>query len=123
MATGTNLRVETIKDVTIVTFQDATLLDALRIQNVGNALYDLVDQQQRLRVVLDFSNVRSLSSSMLGVLLTLKNKLEDAGGRVVLCGLAKDLRRLFEMTALHKLFQFMPNADQALALFGVVAAG
>lgn len=123
MAGGTNLLIETIKDVTIVTFQDTALLDTIRIQNVGNALYDLVEQQNRVRLVLDFSNVRSLSSSMLGVLLTLKSKLEDVGGRVVLCGLAKDLRRLFEMTALHKLFQFMPDADQALASFGVSAAG
>ncbi|HOW17910.1 MAG TPA: STAS domain-containing protein [Phycisphaerae bacterium] len=123
MKSGTNLLVETIKDATVVTFQDAALLDAIRIQNTGTALFELVERQNRLRIVLDFHNVRSLSSSMLGVLLTLKNKLEDARGRMVLCGLAKDLRRLFEMTALDRVFQFAPDADQALAALGVIAAG
>lgn len=123
MATGTNLLVETVKDVTVARFQESALLDPIRIQNVGNALYDLVEQQRCLRLILDFTSVRSLSSSMLGVLLTLKNKLDDAGGRVVVCGLAKDLRRLFEMTALHKVFQFAPDTEQALASFGVNAAG
>lgn len=123
MKGGTSLLVETIKDATIVTFQDAALLETIRIQNTGTALFDLVDRQNRLRIVLDFHNVRSLSSSMLGVLLTLKNKLEDAGGRMVLCGLARDLRRLFEMTALDRVFQFAPDADQALAALGVSAAG
>ncbi len=123
MAIAANLLVEKIRDVTIVTFQDNVLLDAASIQAVGNSLYELVDQRDRRRLVLDFSKVRNLSSSMLGVLLTLKEKLDEIDGRVVLVGLSKELKRLFDMTALDRLFQFAPSADEGLGVFGVTTAG
>lgn len=118
-----SLLVEKVKDVTIVTFRDATLLDTITIQQLASSLYDLVEQQGSHRVVLCFAHVKSLSSAMLGVLLTMKDKIEEADGRMVLAALSKDLRRLFEMTALHKLFQFADDNDEALAQLGVAAEG
>lgn len=123
MAIAANLLVEKIKDVTIVTFQDAALLDAASIQGVASALYNLVEQRDRRRLVLDFGKVRNLSSSVLGVLLTLKEKLDELDGRVVLVGLSRELKRLFEMTALDRLFQFASSADEGLGVFGVTTAG
>lgn len=116
-----NLLVETVRDVTVVTFQQTTLLDMTEVERINQILTDMVDNQNRTRLVLDFHNVTSLASSMLGVLLTIRSKLEAVGGRVLLCGLDRDIRRLFDMTSIDKLFEFMPTAEEALARFGVSA--
>lgn len=118
-----NLLIERIRDVTVVTLQDDQLLDAARITRVADALYELVEKQDRRRMVVDFSKIKSLSSMTLGVLLTLKQKIDERGGRLVLTGLAGTLRRLFELAALDRVFDFAPSADEALAAFGVSATG
>ena len=52
-----------------------------------------------------------------------RQKLEEADGRVVLVGLSKELKRLFEMTALDRLFQFAPSTNDGLGVFGVATNG
>jgi anti-sigma B factor antagonist len=117
-----NLLIETIKDVTVVTFRDRNLTDPAEIDRVGGSLIELVEKQDKQRIVLDFHEVQALSSLMLGVLLTLKKRLDERGGRVIVCGVSRELRRVFELTALHKIFQFATDADDGLMQFGVVAS-
>lgn len=116
-----NLLVETVRDVTVVTFQQTTLLDMTEVERINQILTDMVENQNRTRLVLDFHNVTSLTSSMLGVLLTIRSKLDPVGGRMLLCGLDREIRRLFDMTSIHRLFEFVPTAEEALARFGVSA--
>lgn len=114
-----NLLVQTIRAVTVVNFGDATILDSLHIERIGQELYELVDRFDRRQIVLDFSGVRFLSSQALAVLLTLRRKLEAVKGRVVICGLRSDLREIFRITKLEKIFEFQPDEERALNLFGV----
>lgn len=114
-----NLFVQTIKTVTVVNFGDATILDSLHIERIGQELYELVDRFDRRRIVLDFSGVRFLSSQALAVLLTLRRKLEAVKGKVVICGLRPDLREIFRITKLEKIFEFQPDEERALNIFGI----
>jgi anti-anti-sigma factor len=114
-----NLLVQTIRAVTVVNFGDATILDSLHIERIGQELYELVDRFDRRQIVLDFSGVRFLSSQALAVLLTLRRKLESVKGRVVICGLRSDLREIFRITKLEKIFEFQPDEERALNVFGV----
>jgi anti-sigma B factor antagonist len=115
----TSLLTEDYAGVTLVTFTDTSILDGAVIEELGKALYQLVDQQNKRRVVLDFSNVKFLSSHALGVLLTLYKKAREIKGEVVLCGLRADLKKVFTLTNLDKVFQFFPDDAAALASFGV----
>ncbi len=119
MADEPRIRVEHAKDVTVVTLRDSSLLDGAKIEDVGKRLSGLVEGRAGLRMVLDFNAVVNLSSAMLGVLLNLKGKLDESEGRLVLCGLSRELRRLFEMTALHRVFQFATDVNEGLTLLGV----
>ncbi|HOA75944.1 MAG TPA: STAS domain-containing protein, partial [Phycisphaerae bacterium] len=89
----------------------------------GEELYDLVDNKARKKLVLDFTKVQFLSSSALGVLITLRKKAAAIKGDVVLCGLRKDLMKVFEITNLNKVFTFAPTEEKALAHFGITTAG
>jgi len=117
------LLIQTIRDVTIVTFEDASLLEATQIEAVGNELYPLVDSKARTKLVLDLTKVKFLASSALGVLVNLRNKSVAIKGTLVLCGLQKDLMKVFELTNMKKLFTFTATEADALARFGVTGAG
>lgn len=123
MSTAARLVIQSIRDVTIVRFQESSILDTLLIQRISDELSHLVDAKYKRKLLLDFTDVKFLSSSALGVLVALKKKSDAIKGEVVLCGLRKDLRKIFKITSLEKLFKFADDERGALEVFGVTAAG
>lgn len=123
MATSKGLLSYNIKDVTIVTFQESSILDTLQIEQIGASLYELVDERNSRKLVLDFTKVQFLSSSALGVLITLRKKSDAIKGRLILAGLRKEIRKVFTISRLDKLFEFAEDEQAALALFGLTSAG
>ena len=111
------LLVQGIGDVTVVNFMDASILDMATIQRIADELYVLIDEKDRRRMILDFSTVKFLSSQMLGVLLTVQKKMKVIKGKVVFCALKPDLRKVFQVTGLEKLFEFYPDETKALDAF------
>lgn len=118
-----NLLTQSIRDVTLVQFNDARIREAGQIQRIGEALYALIDAQARRRLVLDFGKVEALSSGMLGVLLNLRKKADEARGNIVICGMNREIQEVFQLARVHKLFRFCETEDDALAVFGVTRAG
>ena len=117
------LLIQHLKNVTVVDFGDSTILDTMQIEGIAQQLYDLVDKLDRRQLVLDFSKVRFLSSQTLGVLLTVRKKLQAVKGRMVICGLRKQLYEVFRISKLDKLFEFQPDEEKALNVFGVSTVG
>ena len=113
------LVVQKIKDVTVVNFQDSSMLEAHRIEQIAQQLYHLVDDENRRKMVLDFTGVKFLSSTALGVLINLQKKAAGAKGEVVICGLRDELGKIFKITNLNKLFKFHPDEESALQYLGV----
>jgi anti-sigma B factor antagonist len=114
-----NLSIEDYAGVVVVTFNDSSILDAGAIEQLGKDLYHLTDEQHRQKLVLNFSNVKFLSSQALGILLTLHKKARELKGEVVLCGLKPELKKVFTITSLDKIFKFFADDVAALASFGV----
>lgn len=123
MSTATRLLIQSVRDVTIVRIKEASILDTLVIQEMAKELDALVDKKAKKHLVLDFSEVKFLSSSALGVLVTLRKKVEAIKGQLVIACMNKDLRKIFKITNLEKLFKFADNEEDALAVFGVTTAG
>ncbi len=113
------LVVQNIGGVVIASFSGASILDAQAIEAIGEQLYELVDEQAQRKILLDFSHVRFLSSSLLGVLISLQKKSQVIKGQVTICSLRADLRKPFKITHLDKLFKFYDNEEDALKSFGI----
>ncbi len=116
---NSRLLVEDYAGVAVVTFQDASILDMTHIDQIGRELYRMVDEGNRQKMVLDFSNVRFLASQTLGILLTLQKKSKAIDGSLVLCGLRTELMKVFAITSLDKLFKFFNDDAAALKHFKV----
>lgn len=123
MAAAPRLIIQTIKDVTLVSFEEVSLLDSAQIEKLGGELYRLVEELNRKRMVLDMTKVKFLSSAALGVLINLRKKSAAIKGDFVICGLRKELMKVFEITNLTKLFTFSPGEKEALATYGITPHG
>lgn len=123
MASAGRLLIQSVRDVTVVNFSDASILDTQQVQDIGEELYALVDKYARRKVVLDFEKVRFLSSSALGVLITLRKKADQIKGKVVLCNLRDEIRKVFKITNLDRMFEFYDSEEKALGTFGVSTVG
>lgn len=111
------LEVEDIGDVCVVNFTDRKILDEQNIQAIGEQLFSLVDEHQRKKILLNFSNVEYLSSAALAKLITLNKKLQQAGGRLILCNIDPQIYEVFEITKLNKLFNIQTEEQAALQAF------
>ena len=112
-----SLRVSELEGITTVGFRDASILDVLTIQKIGKELYDVVETNGKKKVILDFGDVRFLSSQALGVLLTLRRKADKAGAKIVLARIRPELARVFKITNLDKLFDFHDDLAKAAETF------
>lgn len=107
-----------IGPVTIVEFKQPSLMDPLVLEAAGKRLNTLVDEEDRRKIVLDFERVQYLSSQAIGILLTLKKKLDALPhSKLVLCGIQPRLAELLRITRLDKVLTIKPSQREALASF------
>ena len=111
------LEVEDIGDITVVNFLDKKILDDQNIQMIGEQLLSLVEELGRQKILLNFANVEFLSSAALGKLITLNRKVQAVRGKLILCTISKEIREVFEITKLDKLFTILPDEQAALQAF------
>ena len=111
------LEVEDIGDIAVVNFVDKKILDEQNIQMIGDDLFRLVDELGRRKVLLNFSNVEFMSSAALGKLIALRKKVQEAGGKLVLCRIRPEIYEVFVITRLDKMFVFRHDEQEALQSF------
>lgn len=114
-----NRRLETIEqgDVTVVRFVDRKILDESNIQQLGNELFRLVEEDGRKKLLLNFANVEFLSSGALGKLITLDKKVKAHNGVLKLSNIRPEIYEVFAITKLNRLFDIRDDEAAALAAF------
>lgn len=61
--------------------------------------------QGKKDLLLDFSGVNYIDSSGLGVLISMQKRSRESNGKVVLTGLNGEVKKIFELTRLTKVFE------------------
>ncbi len=69
------------------------------------------------KVVLDLSEVDFIDSSGLGVILSCYRHLQAASGDLKLCCLNEQVRTLFELVRMHRIFDIYSTSEEALSSF------
>lgn len=117
MAVHRRLEVAEVGDVTVVRFVDRKILDEGNIQEMGQELFQLVEEEKRAKILLNFSSVDFLSSAALGKLITLDKKVKAASGKLKLSNIRPEIYEVFAITKLNKLFDIKDDEASALAAF------
>jgi anti-anti-sigma factor len=117
MAQYRRLSVSDVNDVAVVRFVDHKILDESVIQELGQELFQLVEADNRKRLLLNFQQVEFLSSAALGKLITLDKKVKAHGGKMKLTNIRPEIYEVFAITKLNKLFDIRDDEADALAAF------
>jgi anti-sigma B factor antagonist len=116
-ASRRHLRLENIDGVTVVSFVDSKIVNEENIQEVGEQLYALVEDEGHKQLLLNFGNVQYLSSAALGKLINLKKKVGVVKGKLKLCCIHPDLLEVFRITRLDQVFEIYTEEQAALDKF------
>jgi len=75
------------------------------------------------QVIVDFTNTTFIDSTTLGVLLSVVKRVRPEGGAVVLVCPDRNVKRIFEITLLDRVFTIFESRDAALAFLAAGEAG
>lgn len=117
MAVHRHIEVGEVGDVTVVRFLDRKILEESSIQELGNELFRLVEDEKKSKLVLNFTKVDFLSSAALGKLITLDKKVKAASGKLKLSNIRPEIYEVFAITKLNKLFDIKTDEAEAIAAF------
>lgn len=116
MANSRRLEVNESATITVARFKDQKIIDPEAIQEMGQELFDLVDKDDRRKLVLNFANVEFLSSAALGKLITFEKKAKRNGAELILTNISPEIYQVFAITNLDKLFSIKDTEADALAV-------
>jgi anti-anti-sigma factor len=102
-------------EIIVYDFQGREELDELNVEEVARELLDLVDRGSK--IILDFSSVKLLTSTHLAKLIVLHKRVRCAGNELRVCGLKRNVREVFEITQLDKVFRIYENVAEARRSF------
>lgn len=117
MATHRRIDVNKMGDVTVVRFVDKKILDEAGILELGAELFGLVEQENRKRLLLNFTGVEFLSSAALGKLITLDRKVKSNKGRMKMSNIRPEILEVFQITKLNKIFDIRKDEAEAISAF------
>jgi anti-anti-sigma factor len=109
------LRVSVESSITVVRLNDAHLVDEAEIALVKKELYDTLTRHH-LKILLDFKNVRRMSSVAVGMLLQFCEQVLRSGGNLALCRLHPEMLGVLE--ALRSAGSLKHFDDKPTALAG-----
>lgn len=109
-----NLSVSFHGPVAVATLTDEKILDETQLQGLEGSFMPLIEQNPKIQLVIDFSNVKFLTSSVLGLLIRISKKVYENDGKLRLCSINPKIMEIFRITRLDKIFEIYPDVDEAM---------
>ncbi len=106
--------VEYTENATIVTFTGEKILEDKDIQSLQETITSIIEQTERISLILDFCNVKFLSSAVLGLLIRVSKKVYERDGQLKLCNINPKIYEIFKITRLTKIFDIYPDIESAV---------
>jgi anti-sigma B factor antagonist len=117
MAAPTRIETSDSDGVRIVRFRDRQLFDDRTVREVADQLFAAATASGPIRMIVDFSGVDLVSSSLLGKLILLQRRVDASGGRLRLCEMTNVVRSVFRTANLDRLFSIDRDRREALEAF------
>jgi anti-sigma B factor antagonist len=113
-----HLSVKEADGIAVVDFVNSQLMFAADVvAETGDELSSLVTTHGYTKILLDFTHVQYLSSSMLAQLARLQREVEQAKGRLKICGLGPILQDTFRIGHFEQLFAIYESCEAAKRAF------
>jgi anti-sigma B factor antagonist len=108
------ITVDKIGDVAVAVIP----VEELDASNAGDFKRDMTPLlESQTKLVIDLSRLRFVDSSGLGAFISCLRKLNGKGGDLKLCGMSKQVRAVFELVRMHRIFEIFGTRDEAARAF------
>ena len=89
-------------------------IDSATAKEFGDRLSELLNSG-RHQLVIDFHSITYISSAGFRQLLIAKRSTQDKNGKLVLCGISGEVKRLFDIGAFDELLPIYPTREASIA--------
>jgi anti-sigma B factor antagonist len=88
--------------------------DSTEFDRLNETLLSTIAERAEGSWVVDLSDIAYAGSAVLGLLVNVRQRIKEAGGRLVLCGLSGTMLQIFQTCSLEKLFLIRKSQDEAV---------
>lgn len=99
--------------VTVINILERSIVQENEIDEIGEELTRLIDKGHR-NLLVDFGQVKHMSSQAVGVLLQAQRRCKAGGGLLKVCNPNPEVAEIFKITNLPRVIEIHANGDQAL---------
>ncbi|MFH0965815.1 MAG: STAS domain-containing protein [Planctomycetota bacterium] len=100
--------------VLVVYFTVNSLVFPNDIESAGRELMKLLEETSSLRVALEMSALKQISSGFVSKLLLFSRQLGMRGGKLVLCGMSPQVDQVFKILRLQKILTTVKDEYEAV---------
>ncbi len=107
------------EDITIVHIMGKNLLEMEEraLNELAKSLFELVEEQSPMKLILSFVHVKYFSTSVLGMLVMLKKKVVESRSALKICSIRPSLYEMLVLTKLNTILDIYKDEEAALASF------
>jgi anti-sigma B factor antagonist len=115
MAVTPRIHVNETNGIKVVRFDDHQLFDERTVREVADQIQAaLPNDGSPIRLVIDFSDVNLVSSTLLSKLILLQRRVENSRGKLRLCEMSPIIQQVFRTSNLDRLFSI--DRDQRTSI-------
>ena len=114
----TFFHVSNVQSVNVVELSLPQSLDSEEFDRLNEQMLALFDGQPAGKWVLDLSRLSYMGSSALGLMVNIRQRIKQGGGRLVLCEMSARLLHIFQTCCMERLFTIKPTRADALRAVG-----
>jgi anti-anti-sigma factor len=89
------------------------ILDSTQTNQLRNEVNAVIDAGTKV-ILVDLKDVSFMDSSGLGVLVTALKTVRSAGGKLCVCSLNEQIKILFELTSMDRVFEIFTDQHEFL---------
>jgi len=104
-------------DISVVYFSVPKILEDARIQQIGEELSEATAEAVNGKLVLNFDNVKFMSSAMIGKIILVSKKCKAANVDLKLCNISNDVMEVFKLMRLNKILNIYKTEEKAIASY------
>ena len=100
--------------------QPEGILDSVHANNLRREILDLINSGEKI-ILLNLQDITFMNSSDMGALVATLKAVKAAGGELALCSLSDQVRIIFELSRMDRIFQVYSDRQEFEAKYAVTA--
>ncbi len=98
-------------NLSVTVLELSGILDGIRGNELRREVGDIVASGSEI-LLLDMKDVKFIDSSGLGALVSAMQMVRNANGKLFVCSISDQVRMLFELTKMDRIFQIFADQDE-----------